>query len=413
MALTILSLCLHGRGKHKEAVAQAQAAIHHAPDVALCHYALSVSELGGGRLREAEAAIEESIRLDPGDARNFAHLATIRVQQEKWAAALEAAEAGLAAEPEHADCATIRAMALIKLGRKDQAGEAIEGVLAQDPENDLAHSVLGMALLHQNEPAKAVTHFREALRLEPTSEMARDGIIEALKARNFLYRLVLRLVLGLSRYTTRVQWTILITVALGYIALRKVAAANPQLAPYLDPLLALFFVAGILTWVANPLATLVLRLDPLGRRALTRDELMASNWMAAGMTLAILGAIDWWMTGNRVYWTVSLMCAVLTIPLTTIYDCPPGKARRLMAWYTAALAVIALVYAGPLFVLTVVLPMAPRAWVSDHPQLWFKLFMLVLTILASTHRLAMLALATGVLATPAVEAYFKSSHAGR
>ncbi|MDB5311521.1 MAG: tetratricopeptide repeat protein [Gemmataceae bacterium] len=46
----------------------------------------------------------------------------------------------------------------------------------------------GWALLHARQPAEALTHFREALRLDPTNEWARDGLIEALKARYWVYR---------------------------------------------------------------------------------------------------------------------------------------------------------------------------------------------------------------------------------
>ncbi len=64
--------------------------------------------------------------------------------------------------------------------------------------------------MHQGDHKQALEHFREALRLKPDMEWARNGMVEALKARYFLYRLMLRYYLWMSRFTRRGQWGMII-----------------------------------------------------------------------------------------------------------------------------------------------------------------------------------------------------------
>ena len=63
--------------------------------------------------------------------------------------------------------------------------------LAHDPENPYTHQARGFALLQQGDAKGALVHFQEALRRDPQSRGARAGLVEALKAQNPLYRVVL------------------------------------------------------------------------------------------------------------------------------------------------------------------------------------------------------------------------------
>ena len=90
-------------------------------------------------------------------------------------------------------------MALVQLGRKDEAQQTLGSALANDPENALTHANQGWALLHRGDHAKALEHFREALRIDPELDWARAGIVEALKARHLIYRVMLRFFLWMGR----------------------------------------------------------------------------------------------------------------------------------------------------------------------------------------------------------------------
>ena len=71
-------------------------------------------------------------------------------------------------------------------------------------------------------------HFREALRLNPNMEWARQGILEALRARNPIYRVMLRYFLWMSRFRGKVQFGIVIGGWLGYQAIQGLLRSNPS-----------------------------------------------------------------------------------------------------------------------------------------------------------------------------------------
>src|SRR5262245_42168921 len=191
-AHALRALCLNHRNKHVEATEAAERAIALAPGMALAHYALAMALLSRERLADAEKAAAMAIECEPENANHFSLLSLIRFNRRDWTGALEAADQGLQIDAEHSGCINARAMALGKLGRREEASEAIKGALARDPEDAFSHANEGWTALHASNPRKALEHFREALRLNPELDWARLGMVEALKARHLIYRLMLR-----------------------------------------------------------------------------------------------------------------------------------------------------------------------------------------------------------------------------
>jgi tetratricopeptide (TPR) repeat protein len=338
----LLSLCLARSARHDEATDEARAAIGLAPDLAYGHYAHALALYQRNRFDEAAEALAEAIRLDPEEADYFALLAHVRLAQRRWSAALEAAETGLQSDPEHVACTNARAEALVMLGRRDDAGATIDTALARDPENAWTHANMGWALLHRGEPTPAAEHFREALRLEPGNEWARQGIVEALKARNPLYGLMLRWFLWSGRLSRRQQWLILIGGYVGYRVLDGVTQSSPQLAPVVTPLLILYVVFALLTWTADALFNLTLRLSRFGRLVLTSEEIGASNLVGATLLVALASLVGWLVTGDGRLLRCALFFGALVAPIAAAFRCQPGWPRRTMAAISGVLAAIGL-----------------------------------------------------------------------
>src|SRR5438876_7808655 len=125
---------------------------------------------------------------------------------------------------------------MVKLGRKAEAGTTIDAALARNPDSAVTHANQGWTLLEKGEPKKALEHFREALRLDPENEWARHGIVEALKARNVIYGLMLRHFLWMSKLSPAAQWGVILG---GYFLNRMLGTAaktSPDLAPWLLPI---------------------------------------------------------------------------------------------------------------------------------------------------------------------------------
>jgi tetratricopeptide (TPR) repeat protein len=338
-AHALLALCLSERKQYQEATEEAKTAIHLAPDVPFAHYALASTLAARDRLQEAADVIREAIRLNPEDADYFALLAAIRFEQRRWSETLEAADQGLQLDPEHVTCNNMRAMALVKLGRKQEAGATITTALAKDPDDALSHANQGWTLLEQGNPTQALTHFREALRLEPGLEWARAGIVEALKARNLLYRLFLWYFLWMAKLSRRAQWGLLIGGYIGYRLLDNLAADHPALAPWVWPVLVAYLIFAWMTWLAVPLFNLLLRLDRFGRLALSREEIVAANWVGGWLLAALLCLGLGWLADSALLRLSGISLGLLALPLAVIFNCSAGWPRRAMAAYTGLLVV--------------------------------------------------------------------------
>jgi tetratricopeptide (TPR) repeat protein len=349
-AHALLALCLAHGEQFKEATEEAQQAIHLAPDFSFAHYALARILHDRAREDEAIPAINEAIRLDPSDADYLALLAQIQLAERRWPAALEAAEQGLQHDPEHVACTNLRAMALVKLGRKAEAGMTIDSALAKNPDNSLTHANQGWTLLERGDPGKALEHFRESLRLDPDNEWARHGIVEALKARNIIYALMLRYFLAMSKLSKGAQWGIIVGGYFGNQFLARIARSNPDWAPWILPIRILYVCFAVMTWIASPLFNLMLRLNRFGRLALSREQIVASNWIGACLLLALLALTGWAGFGFKAEWLLTaLVFGFLVLPLTGVFQCAAGWPRKVMAAYTgiiagAGLAVVMLIF---------------------------------------------------------------------
>jgi tetratricopeptide (TPR) repeat protein len=339
-AHALLALCLVEREQYADATTEAEQAVHLAPDYSFTHYAVARVRYARNHYPEARAAVEEALRLDSNDADYFALLASIHLEERHWQPALEAAERGLQFDPEHVGCTNLRAMAMVKLGRKAEAGATIATALSRHPDNSLTHANQGWTLLEKGDAKAALEHFREAMRLDPGNDWARQGIVEALKARNILYAAMLKYFLWMSKLSPNVQWGIILGGYFGNQLLRRLSESNPDLAPWILPLRILYISFALMTWVADPLFNLMLRLNRFGRHALSREQTIASNWIGASLFIALLGLIGSFLPsiGSPALRT-ALVFGCLVLPLAGTFKCPQGWPRNVMAIYTACLAI--------------------------------------------------------------------------
>ena len=342
-AHALLGLCLSHREQFTDATAETQQAIHLAPDFPFAHYAQAQVLCDRNRFSEALPAINEAIRLNPEDADQYALLSNIHMQERRWRDALNAAEQGLQFNPEHVGCTNLRAIAMVKLGRKAEAGRTIDTALSKNPDNSLTHANQGWTLLEQGQPKNAAEHFREALRLDPQNEWARQGIIEALKARNIIYALMLKYFLWISKFSRRGQWGIVLAGYFGNRILAMVAQSNPDLAPWILPLRILYIAFVLMTWLAYPFFNLLLRLNKFGRLVLSREQTIATNWFGLCLLLALVG-----LTGcifasfDSAWFIMAIVFGLLLLPVSAIFKCPSGWPRNVMAGLTIAMSLLGL-----------------------------------------------------------------------
>ncbi len=373
---SILAICLCEREQYEEAKDEADHAIHLAPDQPFPYYVNALVLYQCNRFGEAQEAMDVAVELDPFEADFFALRSQIYYARKNWKDTLAAAEEGLELDPENIDCANLKAMALVKLGNRESAGDAVAAALMRDPENAITHANQGWTLIEKGDYKKAMEHFREALRIQPEMEWARQGILEAMRAKYFLYRIVLGFFLWMSKFTSRSQWLVLIGMYLGFRFLSRLASNNPQWSVWIMPVLVLYVAFALMTWLAGPLFNLVLRLNRFGRLALSREEIVTANWVG----LCVLGALTclgfYFGNGDPSALIGALACVFVIPPLSRIYDCVSGQPRIACIMITVGMATIGFFASVPLMASPLIndLPAVARVPIERAALVCLQLF---------------------------------------
>ena len=330
VSLALLAMCiLHDDERKAEATETAQRAVAVAPDESLSHYALSTCFLQRNRFDEAEAAIQTALNLDPYDADAFAVLARTLFGRKRYEDALATLDQGLAIDPEHGDCSNLRAITLERLGREFEAVEASTDRLRQNPQDPMAHASHGYTLLQSGNYKEAQVAFREALRLDPENDMARVGLINALNNRSFLFRMVHRFYVMLSRINGKSAFLLIFGAWVLMQVLSQVAESYPIVQPIVFPIIVLYAMFVVLTWIANPLFNTFLRFHPFGQHLLNRAQTWASNLIAPCLLLSVFSLGLGWIVAN--IWLGILAGAYwlgMAIPIAGTFS-PDEPKRRL------------------------------------------------------------------------------------
>lgn len=337
------ALCLLDLGRVGAADAASSRAVELEDGSAQLHWIRGMVLLQKKDLTAAAASAARAAELDPTDAEYPLLLARCEAGAGRWSSALDAAERGLLVEPAHGGCARFKALALERLGRTAEADAAFQEVLSSDEHDPFAHTGRGWAILRQGHGAReAVPHFGKALRADPESEWAREGMIAALKARNPVYRWLLRYFLWMSGLPPRTRMMIVFGGLIGYNILRRIGDARPELAPAVVPLLAAYLFVVFLSWTADPLFDLLLRFDPVGRRWLTPERRIASTWVAGSLVVAVVAAVAGLATGSGTLLFFALCALFFVVPITATFHAPEGWSRTVMGGASAAIATLAL-----------------------------------------------------------------------
>jgi tetratricopeptide (TPR) repeat protein len=342
-----LALCYTYLEKFEDATRHVREAIQLQPDLAFAHYVSAYILQERNRPEEALAPVQEAIRLDPYFAGAFGLLAQIHLSEKRHQQALEAAEQGLEIDPENVACQNLRAMALKNLGRHNDAAAALDSALERDPENSYTHANKGWALLEKSDPKQALHHFQEALRLEPSNDWAREGIVVALKSRYRIYAWMLKYFLWMSKMTKQKQWMVVIGIFFAMRMLSGLSNSQPALAPFIDPLRTVVMIFAVMTWIADPLFNLALRLNKYGRLALSRDQVNASTGVGIFAGFSLLFVVMAYTVGPRGFYLLSaLVFGAMIIPTTSVFNCERGWPRRMMTLFAVVLGALAVTGLG-------------------------------------------------------------------
>ena len=339
-AHAVLAEALAYQKKTREALKEVQQAIQLSPEDPHAHYVHSVILYQLRRWEDSKRAIHESIRLAPWNADYYGILSAYYFEEHDWNKALEVAGQGRSINPENEQCANMMAAALIKLNRKQEVEQVLGDTLERNPENDEAHANQGWARLYTGQYQSAMIHFREALRINPDNRSARNGILEALRARNPLYRIALRYFLWMSRMNTQARWVVVIGGLIFARVVRAIGLAVPSLEPFAIVLTFAYILFVIFTWIARPMTDLLLRLDQNGRLLLTKSQIQSTNMGLVLLALAGVFFASGLVGGNGTYFGAALGTLAMILPVFGSFQARSGSKRTTLLVYTLILALI-------------------------------------------------------------------------
>jgi len=355
-ALAMLAQCYLETKRKVDALAFAQQAVQNAPQSPTIYYILARCQFYNQRLDSALETIQSGQQLAPGNADFFLLKSQIAFYRENWQHALEEAENGLRLDPEDVTLINLRARALVKLNRKEEAAQTMDYALHRAPQSSYSHANKGWVSIEKGDYEEGITHFKEALRLNATNAYAKAGLREGIKAKNFLYRGVLKYFLWLSKLQTKYRWAFVIGIYLLYRIGLFLAETSDLMAIIMTPLLIFYVLFAFSSWIAMPISNLFLRLHPLGKHALEEDEIFASTMVGgtAGMSVLIftlffitgggfiIGEEDIEITGYATLFLIGLNLFLLMIPLGGLFMAEEGTTgRKKLTTFTIILGMLA------------------------------------------------------------------------
>lgn len=272
----LLAFCYLKLKNLSQAEHEAKTSIGSDPDHHFSHYLLGSIYLEKNQLKNADKHLNEALRIAPEEADYHLAKANQYFIENKNQEAWKECEQGLALAPEHVGCLNLKGRLAIKLNKQIDSSEAFTAAFAKDPDNAHTHANQGWALLEKRNYKGALGHFRESLRINPNNEFARSGLIEALKAKYWLYRYFLQFSFWIGNLNAKYRWGLII----GLIIVVKFI-----------PVLAPFYIALVFfNWFSEIIFNTILRFNRFGRYALNNTETLYSNIFLILM-LGIIGSV--------------------------------------------------------------------------------------------------------------------------
>lgn len=337
----LLAIASSELDEEKPAIAAAEKAVQLDPNDSRIRWVLGAVLFRARAYRRSLEEATRALRLDYDNVEAYVLKAQALAALHRRAEAIESLDGALVLDPHHEGARRLRALLLEQTGRTDAAEEAFLAALRADAEDAFAHAGRGWIGLRSGDPS-SIDHFQEALRLDPSSEWAREGLIESLKARNPMYRTLLRWFLWIHAQTRLRQSVIIFGGIIGYSVLRRVAVNRPDLAPFIWPILIAYILFIVVSWIADPLFDTLLRFDKEGRTILTPDRIRASNWLVVGIGSAAIAAVAAAAGVHDHMIFVAITLGFLILPIAATFQVDPGRGRTVLVTLTSGIALMAI-----------------------------------------------------------------------
>lgn len=283
---------------------------------------------------EAMKSIDAALNIDPAEPYYCGQKALLLYQKEKRQEAIQWAKKGLVTNPDNELCANVLSMVLGSTGDTLGAEAVLGQRLEQNPEDAFTHANMGYNFIRKGNMQQAKVHFKEALVLDPEFQYAKDGMIDAIKGSNPLYRTIINYAVWMEQKTSKNQWLIII----GLIVVVRFLPF--LLVPYL------IFVAYI--WLAPPIAHAVLYYDTYGRYLMDTQSRSISIAINCLLPIALIAAIFGFIVSGT-YFTLAVAALFAAVPVYGLVSRERPFNQLMLTLFAAAFLVYGILSALPMF----------------------------------------------------------------
>ncbi len=157
-------------------LASAELQVRNNPKDPAAHNRLALKYIQANRIPDAQARLDEALRLAPNDAEAHSNLGTVLQLQGRLAEATPHLQTALKLKPNDDRIRFNLANGLMAAGRSTDAMREYERAIALNPENADAHFNLAMLLGPQNRLDEAIGHLRRVIELSPRNSEAHRNL---------------------------------------------------------------------------------------------------------------------------------------------------------------------------------------------------------------------------------------------
>jgi hypothetical protein len=320
--------------ERRKSIAAINRAIGLAPGVSYFHGRKGWFHVCLAQYRAAKNAADEGLAINPNCLTSLNALANAHTKLAQWKKAEDACLRILAINPNDAPGLNLLAQALRHQGKWKQSREVVARLLAQMPNNAFGHANAGYAALAAGDHLRANEHFRESLRMDPHFDLARRGLLASLRARIWILRLNMRVTAWLQSLlpgtSHQQRYFIRVAIIAGCLGLASVVdrisshVSSETFIRFLVPfvIVCMIFLVPLFIYVCLSSVTLflshfLLLFDPIGRHALRREEKMKAFLppVLFFVVIAILLAAHAWSVAVGIVLFFGLLAFSIQYPL--------------------------------------------------------------------------------------------------
>lgn len=286
------------------------------------------------RDKEALSLAESALALDPEfeHAWNSKCLALIGLS--RWKDAEQCARTALALDADDETASNLLAHTLRLQNRLDESEEESNRRLARNPDNAFSFASAGWAALQRGDVPGAEAKFKEALRIEPDMEYAREGLKHSYRARSAFFRLFLKWMFFVQRFSENHRTLLIISLVVGFNIMKRVASAiHPLL---VVPVVVVYYTFLFGSFLSNGLANFFMLKDPVARLSLDRSE--KAEGIAVGILVfgGLLGLIAGFTIPLYPLAAIGGTMLATALPASMLFTNPSTKGKAVFGLITLA-----------------------------------------------------------------------------